>query len=94
LLRLDSVRFLANVPPPATLSDLSRAALEALLVELFGKVAALEQLAGEQRDHQGQTTLPRLATLLRSVGVAISKRQLRHRCAPRRQERFLHTDRQ
>src|SRR6202795_4292270 len=26
--------------------------------------------------HQGQTTLPRLATFLRSVGVAISKRQL------------------
>src|SRR6201999_3755300 len=26
--------------------------------------------------HQGQTTLPRLAALLRSVGVSISKRQL------------------
>jgi hypothetical protein len=50
LLRLDSVRFLANVPPPANLSGLSRAELEALLVELFGKVAALEQLAAEQRD--------------------------------------------
>jgi Transposase IS66 family len=50
LLRLDSVRFLGHVPPPPNLSGLSRAELEALLVELFGKVAALEQLAGEQRE--------------------------------------------
>jgi hypothetical protein len=50
LLRLDPVRFLAHVPPPANLSGLSRAELEALLIELFGKVAALEQLAGEQRE--------------------------------------------
>jgi hypothetical protein len=50
LLRLDSVRFLANVPPPANLSGLSRAELEALLVELFGKVAALEQIVAEQRE--------------------------------------------
>ncbi len=38
------------MPPPANLSGLSRPELEALLVELFGKVAALEQLAAEQRD--------------------------------------------
>jgi Transposase IS66 family len=50
LLRLDSVRFLADVPPPANLSDLSRPELEALLVELFGKVAGLEKIVGEQRD--------------------------------------------
>ena len=50
MLRLDSVRFLANVPPPANLSGLSRAELEALLVELFGKVAALEQIVAEQRE--------------------------------------------
>jgi len=37
------------VPPPPPLSDLSRAELEALLVELFGKVAALEKTVGEQR---------------------------------------------
>jgi hypothetical protein len=50
LLRLDSVRFLTNVPPPPCLSGLSRAELEALLVELFGKVAALEKTACEQRE--------------------------------------------
>jgi hypothetical protein len=50
LLRLDLVRFLANVPPPANLSGLSRAELEALLVELFGELTALKQLADEQRE--------------------------------------------
>jgi hypothetical protein len=50
LLRLDSVRFFADVPPPPTLSDLSRAELEALLVELFGEIAALKQVVGEQRE--------------------------------------------
>jgi hypothetical protein len=48
--RLDSARFVADVSPPASLSDLSRAELEALLVELFGKVAGLEKLVSEQRD--------------------------------------------
>jgi hypothetical protein len=38
------------VPPPPSLSDRSRAELEALLVELFGKVAALEKIVGEQRE--------------------------------------------
>ncbi len=38
--------------------------------------------------HQGQTTLPRLATLLRSIGVAISKRQLQ-RLLPDKQVDFV-----
>jgi Transposase IS66 family len=48
--RLGGVRFFADVPPPPSLSDLSRPELEALLVELFGKVAALEKIVGEQRE--------------------------------------------
>jgi hypothetical protein len=50
LLRLDSVRFCADVLPSSSLSDLSRAELEALLVELFGEVAALKQTVSEQRE--------------------------------------------
>ena len=38
------------MPPPSPLSDLSRSELEALLVELFGKVAGLEKIVGEQRE--------------------------------------------
>jgi hypothetical protein len=37
------------VPLPPSFSDLSRPELEALLVELRGKVAALEKIVGEQR---------------------------------------------
>jgi hypothetical protein len=50
LRRLDAVRFLAQVSPPASLSDLSRAELEALLVEVFGKITALETIVGAQRE--------------------------------------------
>jgi hypothetical protein len=50
LLRLDSVRFFTDVPPPPSLSGLSRPELEALLVELFGKIAALEKVVSEQRE--------------------------------------------
>jgi hypothetical protein len=39
-----------DMPPPASLSDLSRPELETLLIELFGKVAALEKIVGEQRE--------------------------------------------
>ena len=39
-----------DVPPPPSFSDLSRPALEARLVELLGKVAALEKIVGEQRE--------------------------------------------
>lgn len=48
--RLDSVRFFTDVSPPPSLSGLSRPELEALLVELFGKLAALEKVVGEQRE--------------------------------------------
>ncbi len=48
--RRDSVRFLGDVPPPANLSALTRAELEALLLELFGKVSSLEAKLGEQRE--------------------------------------------
>jgi hypothetical protein len=39
----------ADVPPPRSRSGLSRAELEALVLELFGEVAALKQLATELR---------------------------------------------
>jgi len=38
------------VPPPPSLAALSRSELEALLIELFGKVAALEKVGVEQRE--------------------------------------------
>jgi hypothetical protein len=38
------------VPPPPTLSALSRPELEALLVERFGEVATLKQTVAEQRE--------------------------------------------
>jgi hypothetical protein len=48
LLRLGAI--LCDVLPSSSLSDLSRAELEALLVELFGEVAALKQTVSEQRE--------------------------------------------
>ena len=47
--RLDSVRFFADVQSSFALSELSRTELEALLVKLFGEVAALKQMVSEQR---------------------------------------------
>jgi hypothetical protein len=44
---VDSLR---DVPPPSSLSVLSRAELEALLIELFGEIAALRQTNGELRE--------------------------------------------
>jgi len=44
------VRFFADVPPPFNLFDLNRPQIEALLVDLFGEVAALKQVVSEQRE--------------------------------------------
>ena len=44
---MDSLR---HVPPPAVLSALSRPELEALLIELFGEVAALKQTIIDLRE--------------------------------------------
>ncbi len=44
---MDSLR---HVPSPTALSGLSRPELEALLVELFGKVTGLEKIVAEQRE--------------------------------------------
>jgi hypothetical protein len=43
------VDSLHDVPPPSSLSGLSRAELEALLIELFGEIAALKQTNSELR---------------------------------------------
>jgi hypothetical protein len=50
LRRFDAVDSLRHVPPPAVLSALSRAGLEALLLELFGEVSALKKVVEEQRE--------------------------------------------
>ena len=48
--RFDGVDSLRHVPSPAVLSALSRPELEALLIEVFGEVASLKQIVGEQRE--------------------------------------------
>ena len=45
---------LHHVPPPATLSALNRAELEALLAELFGEVATLKQTVAELREENAR----------------------------------------
>ena len=48
--RFGGLDSLHPVSPPSSLSELSRAELEALLVQLFGEVAGLKQLAADQRE--------------------------------------------
>jgi uncharacterized small protein (DUF1192 family) len=50
LRRFDAVDSLRHVLPPPALSALSRPELEALLVELFAKVATLTQTVAELRE--------------------------------------------
>jgi hypothetical protein len=44
------VGFFTDVLPPRNLCGLSRPEPEALLVKLFGEVAALKKVVGEQRE--------------------------------------------
>jgi Transposase IS66 family len=50
LCRFGVVDSLRHVPPPSNLCDLSRADIEALVLEVFGQLAAAEKVNDEQRE--------------------------------------------
>ena len=52
--RFGGIDSLHHVPPPAALSALSRAELEALLAELFGEVATLKQTVAALREENAR----------------------------------------
>jgi hypothetical protein len=54
LRRFATIDSLHHVPPPATLSALNRAELEALLAELFGEVATLKQTVADLREENAR----------------------------------------
>jgi hypothetical protein len=54
LRRFDAADSLDHVPPPANLSALNRAELEARLVELFGEVSTLKQAVAELREENAR----------------------------------------
>jgi len=81
------------VPPPLSLSGLSRPELEALLVELFGEVAALKQLNSELREEvarlKGLKGRPKIGPSGMDKGTAppkpnqLAKRRGRGKVTPR-----------
>ena len=77
---MDSLR---HVPPPATLSALNRAELEALLAELFGEVASLKQTVAELREEnarlQGLKSRPNIKPSGMETGTAPPKPQQREK---------------
>ena len=73
------------MPPPADLSDLSRAELEARFVELLGEVSELKQMLAAQRDEiarlkskVGEITMDN-ELLYAKIAAMEGKRPLAHR---------------